>query len=509
MAAGVNPAPFSSTPAARRPQQWAVRTCVIFNPAARGEKAKRFRRLLDAIGAQSTLKLTAAAGDARRLAAEAIGEGFEIVVAAGGDGTLNEVLNGFSEAPDGFEQARLGVLPLGTVNVFARELAIPLKLEAAWAAICRGRETRIDLPTVDYHANGKPRRHYFAQLAGAGLDARAVELVQWQLKKKIGYLAYVVAGLKALMGGAVQNHCRRRRAFRDGRTGAHWQWPVLRRVIQGIPAGRLARRLARRLRLSSGQLAHPRPLRPQLAAARHAARFRHEGVPGGFVHPYLPFFHSAGSRRRTHRPLARDVHNSTIPPARDRAVIDCLEGPISLTRLHRNPKLWVGWRNKAEIRRRVRFGQFRDCQARSRRGTRCRLCPRLPSNSAKPARRKPHGATGCGDHEDPNRPPARPGRRQLRRVLRAGLYPRLRAHLLDLAEAGCAADHGGAGSGTGANHEVLRAAAPGGTPPTGCSTFSCSSFRRWIGEGADRVGRGRLSWWCSFRPGWPGGVTIR
>ena len=53
---------------------------------------------------------------------------------------------------------------------------------------------------MDYYANGTPQRHCFAQLSGAGLDARAVELVQWQLKKKIGPLAYVVAGLKALLG---------------------------------------------------------------------------------------------------------------------------------------------------------------------------------------------------------------------------------------------------------------------------------------------------------------------
>ena len=177
-----------------------MRTCVIFNPTARGEKARRFRHHLDDIGTQSTLKHTTAAGDARRLAAEAIREGFEILVAAGGDGPINEVLNGFADVPDGFDRARLGVLPLGTVNVFARELAMPTKLDAAWAAIRQGRETRIDLPTVDYHANGKRERRYFAQLAGAGMDARAVELVQWQLKKKIGYLAYVVAGLKALMG---------------------------------------------------------------------------------------------------------------------------------------------------------------------------------------------------------------------------------------------------------------------------------------------------------------------
>ena len=193
-------APFCSTIAISLPQQLAVRTCVIFNPAARGEKAKRFRRHLDEFGAQCTLKLTTAVGDGRRLAAEAVAEGFETVVAAGGDGTLNEVLNGLGDAPDGFARARLGVLPLGTVNVFARELAIPTRLGAAWDILCRGRETRIDLPCVEYREHGAPARRFFAQLAGAGLDARAIELVQWELKKKLGPLAYVMAGLDALRG---------------------------------------------------------------------------------------------------------------------------------------------------------------------------------------------------------------------------------------------------------------------------------------------------------------------
>ena len=175
-----------------------MRTCVIFNPAARGEKAKRLRRHLEAIGNESTLKLTTAAGDARRLAAEAVGEGFEIIVAAGGDGTINEVLNGMGDAPGGFERARLGVLPLGTVNVFARELALPTRLEAAWQVIRQGIETRIDLPRVT--TNDAQKRYYFAQLAGAGLDARAIELVKWQVKKAIGPLAYVLAGLHAVLG---------------------------------------------------------------------------------------------------------------------------------------------------------------------------------------------------------------------------------------------------------------------------------------------------------------------
>ena len=131
-----------------------MRTCVIFNPAARGEKATRFRRHLDAIGEQCKLKLTTAAGDARRLATEAVQEGFEILVAAGGDGTLNEVLNGIGDASGGFDRVRLGVLPLGTVNVFARELAIPSRLEKAWDIIRAGHQTRIDLPSVT-ESNGK------------------------------------------------------------------------------------------------------------------------------------------------------------------------------------------------------------------------------------------------------------------------------------------------------------------------------------------------------------------
>jgi diacylglycerol kinase (ATP) len=178
---------------------------VIFNPSARGEKARRFRRHLDEIGREAALKLTSAPGEARRLAAEAVSEGFEIVVAAGGDGTVNEVLNGIGDAPEGFERARLGVLRLGTVNVFGRELGLPARLGPGWEVIRRGREARIDLPSVEYASNnGARRRHYFAQMAGAGLDARAIELVQWSLKKKIGPLAYVVAGLQALASAPAQ-----------------------------------------------------------------------------------------------------------------------------------------------------------------------------------------------------------------------------------------------------------------------------------------------------------------
>lgn len=177
-----------------------MRTCVIFNPAARGEKARHFRRHLDEIASQGALKATTVPGDARRLATEAVADGFEVIVAAGGDGTVNEVLNGIGDAVDGFARARLGVLPLGTVNVFAREIGLPLRIERAWETLQRGRETRLDLPHVDFSVKGTRQRQYFIQLAGAGLDARAIELVNWPLKKKLGSLAYAIAGVKALRG---------------------------------------------------------------------------------------------------------------------------------------------------------------------------------------------------------------------------------------------------------------------------------------------------------------------
>jgi YegS/Rv2252/BmrU family lipid kinase len=175
-----------------------VRICVIFNPVARGNKARKFRRNLDLIAADCALKQTAAAGGARPLAAEAIAEGFDTIVAAGGDGTLNEVLNGIGDVPGGFDRVRLGVLPLGTVNVFAKELGIPANLRNAWKIFTAGKERRIDLPRVEFRSGNTTRQHYFIQLAGSGLDARAIELTDWELKKKVGPLAYVVAGFKAM-----------------------------------------------------------------------------------------------------------------------------------------------------------------------------------------------------------------------------------------------------------------------------------------------------------------------
>ena len=176
------------------------RICVIFNPAARGEKALRFRSHLVSLSHQCSLKPTIGPGSASKLAAEAVREGFETIVAAGGDGTVNEVLNGLCQAREGPSRARFAVLPLGTINVFAKELGLPSRFADVWPIILAGRESMIDLPFAEFTANGVAQKRYFAQMAGAGWDSRAVELVDWEQKKKIGGLAYVVAALRAWRG---------------------------------------------------------------------------------------------------------------------------------------------------------------------------------------------------------------------------------------------------------------------------------------------------------------------
>ena len=100
------------------------------------------------------------------------------MVAAGGDGTINEVVNGLA----GSETA-LGVLPVGTMNVFAAELGVPNRLRDAWRVI-KARHLR----TIDL---ARANRQYFVQLAGVGLDAQVVKETSWTSKRNFGPLSYL------------------------------------------------------------------------------------------------------------------------------------------------------------------------------------------------------------------------------------------------------------------------------------------------------------------------------
>jgi YegS/Rv2252/BmrU family lipid kinase len=175
-----------------------MRICVVFNPAAKGDRARTFRRQLDQLGSGCTLKPTSGPGDGHRLALAAVQNGFDVIVAAGGDGTINEVLNGIADTPGGLARTRLGVLPLGTANVFARELRLPLNWRRAWQWITEGLEQSVDLVRARFIAAGRHVCRHFVQVAGAGLDARATEVVDWEWKKRVSYFAYITAGLRAL-----------------------------------------------------------------------------------------------------------------------------------------------------------------------------------------------------------------------------------------------------------------------------------------------------------------------
>lgn len=177
-----------------------MKICVIFNPSARGDKATRFRERLVSWAAQCTLKPTLSAGAGRALGAEAVREGYDVIVAAGGDGTVNEVINGIGDEPGGLARVRFGVLPLGTVNVFAKEVGMPSDLARSWAIILKAEHTTVDLLYAEFTVAGHPMRRSFVQMAGAGLDSRAVEMVSWEQKKRWGRLSYVLAFLKALRG---------------------------------------------------------------------------------------------------------------------------------------------------------------------------------------------------------------------------------------------------------------------------------------------------------------------
>ena len=154
---------------------------VIFNPTAGARRRARLTRILEimwSLGAAVTLHETKARGDAERTAREASTKVYDVVVAAGGDGTINEVINGLSG-----RQIPLGIIPLGTANVLAAELDLPTDDVGLARTIALGRTRPVTLGDV----NGRR----FVMMAGVGFDAHVVASVDAGLKRLIGKSAYV------------------------------------------------------------------------------------------------------------------------------------------------------------------------------------------------------------------------------------------------------------------------------------------------------------------------------
>ncbi|MFC7337095.1 diacylglycerol/lipid kinase family protein [Haloferula chungangensis] len=159
---------------------------VLFNPKARSQRGRRALEFLMDNAAGLGLYATRSAEEAEALSRRFADQGEDIVIAAGGDGTLNAVVKGLAGS-----RTALGVLPTGTMNVFARELGIPYdNLDRAFEVILEGHVREVDL----FEANGTP----FVQMAGVGFDAAVIEETTWESKKVLGPLAYLLSAVKVL-----------------------------------------------------------------------------------------------------------------------------------------------------------------------------------------------------------------------------------------------------------------------------------------------------------------------
>jgi diacylglycerol kinase (ATP) len=165
---------------------------IVFNPVAGRRRASLLWRVLDVLvanGVRLDLAETHRAGHAEALAREAVSAGEKMVVAAGGDGTIAEVANGLVGSP-----AQLGIIPLGTANVLAHELALPFAPQAVAAALAFGR-TRLLWPGV---AQAPDFKRLFVQMLGVGFDAYVVHTLPTQLKRLFGRGAYVLQSTQAM-----------------------------------------------------------------------------------------------------------------------------------------------------------------------------------------------------------------------------------------------------------------------------------------------------------------------
>src|SRR5207248_10954215 len=137
-------------------------TLVILNPAADSERALRKRGQVESLARDCVVCATTRTGEAELIARRGVEEGFEKIVAAGGDGTINEVVNGLAGA-----SVTLGLLPIGTMNVFATELGLPVHdLELCWDIIRINSTRSVDLPQFNQQS--------LLQLSGVGLNAHVV-----------------------------------------------------------------------------------------------------------------------------------------------------------------------------------------------------------------------------------------------------------------------------------------------------------------------------------------------
>lgn len=167
------------------------RARIIYNPTSGKELFKRMLPdvliKLEKAGYETSAYATEREGDATLEAERALKQQYDILILAGGDGTLNEVVNGIAEQPN---RPKLGVIPMGTVNDFGRALHLPNDIMGALDVIIEGHSTKVDI--------GKMNNRYFINLAAGGQLTQVSYETPSKLKSIVGSFAYYIKGFEML-----------------------------------------------------------------------------------------------------------------------------------------------------------------------------------------------------------------------------------------------------------------------------------------------------------------------
>jgi len=169
---------------------------IIANPVAKRFSVSGLDKatsLLCSEGYRIEVKRTSYKGEAEKIARDAASKGIPLVIAAGGDGTFNEVINGIA-----MTGTAMGIIPMGTTNVLAKELGIEEDIDGSIKRIINGRVYLLSIGLITLQS--PPLSRYFCLMAGIGFDGEAVFGCLDPLKRSLGKGAYILSGLKTLIG---------------------------------------------------------------------------------------------------------------------------------------------------------------------------------------------------------------------------------------------------------------------------------------------------------------------